>query len=370
MRQGLFVSGVVMMVATITAERGVVYGAEGDGRLVHLLVVADTNDPRIGKHVSTDKINVVGTLEAGLPAGRRSIKVLEGDEATPENVIAALKNLQVDPADTILFYYAGHGAIDDKLGHVLTMQTANLSRNTVVKLIQEKQARLNVILTDCCSIFEEIPVAFAPGPVNSDTVRYLLLRHEGTMDLTAADLGKPAYGNQYGGIFTNAVFQLFTLPPESIDADQDAVPTWAEAWERVKASVETDSKDLLARDKRLRPTAKMEPLAQQPHAFATASRSVGSAFVVPADRLGLTLKTTPAGVQVTAVKKDSLADWYEIRVGDSLLEMNGEKIDTHEKVPTIRKMFVGDWPQTLVMKIQRDQQEPMTVMFAYCEKPE
>lgn len=298
-----------------------------DAPFVHVLIVADTNDLRIGKHVETDRRTVVSALEQAIPAHRRTLRVLDGDNATPQNVLQYYRDLKSQPNDTLLCYYAGHGAIDQKHGHVLTMQTANLSRKTLVQTVQAKQARLNIILTDCCAVFGQVPHAYAPTGYDPRTVRYLFFRHRGTVDVTASDLGQPAYGSQLGGIFTNAVFGMLSLSPEEVDQDGDAIPTWAELWTKAQASIAVRSQDLLARDRRLAATPVLKPEAQRPHAFSPLATPVGDAIPKPAARFGVRVAAGPGGeIRVVEAIEDSPAAWFGIQVGDAIMKLDGAEI--------------------------------------------
>jgi hypothetical protein len=167
---------IVLLVALVVCDN--VRSDDADARFLHILIVADTNDARIGSHVRADKFSLLGALEGSIPNERHSVKVLEADQATPENVLSYYRDLTTGPNDVLLFYYAGHGAIDPKFGQVLTMQTANLSRRTLVKTILDKPSALQIILTDCCSVFGEVPQAYAMGGSDPQTLRYLLFRQQ------------------------------------------------------------------------------------------------------------------------------------------------------------------------------------------------
>jgi hypothetical protein len=167
---------------------------------------------------------------------RYTLDVLSGAEATPEYVLDYYRNLKVEPNETLLFYYSGHGATDRQGGHFLAMEKGRLYRSVLRQAMEQKRPRLLILLTDCCSNYTAAPgkgprgreevKAPAPVPVaktgpapasrptglktnQGATVRCLLFRHEGVVDITASSNGHPAEGTKdRGGPFTFALSQL------------------------------------------------------------------------------------------------------------------------------------------------------------------
>lgn len=326
-----------------------------DAPMVHVLIVADTNDARIGQHVESDRRMVVAAVEEALPSHRRTLRVLAGDDATPENVLQYYQELQNGANDTLLFYYAGHGAVNDDPGHVLTMQTANLSRRTLVNTIKDKRARLNIILTDCCSVFSDIRSFYAGAGYDQLTVRYLFFRHRGTVDLTAADIGKPAYGSRDGGIFTNALFGLLTQTPKKLDADGDGIPSWEDLWTQVRIDAKNRSEPLLAaRDKKLTALVGESPQPQTPHAFAELAAPLGEPIPLPKSRFGVRVATAPqGGAQVTEIFENSPAEWIGVRVGDVITKINREEVRNSNDLITIVANMQKAWPFPVTCELTR-----------------
>src|SRR4051794_14445623 len=93
------------------------------GPSVHAVFVFDTQGRGIGPMVRRDRWNVLRTFHGGFrDAGqeRRLVwQVLEGQDAHPRAVLQAIEGLRPSPEDTVLVYYAGHGAIDASRGHYL-----------------------------------------------------------------------------------------------------------------------------------------------------------------------------------------------------------------------------------------------------------
>lgn len=335
-----------------------------DAPMVHALIVADTNDARIGQHVESDRRIVVGAIEEAFPSHRRTLRVLEGDDATPENVLQYYSALKNGTNDTLLFYYAGHGAVDDKPGHVLTMQTANLSRRTLVNTIMDKHARLNIILTDCCSVFSDIKEFYAGAGYDHVTVRYLFFRHRGTVDLTAADIGKPAYGSRTGGIFTNALFGLLTKSPEKLDTDGDGIPSWEDLWMQLRIDARNRSAPLLAaRDKKLTALVGESPQPQTPHAFAELAAPLGAAIPLPKSRFGVRVVTAfEGGARVTEIMEHSPAEWVGVQVGDIITNIKGEAVRNANDLTTLVANMPEGWPFPVTCELTQANDRTKTIL--------
>src|SRR5262249_40558594 len=155
---------------------------------------------------------------------------------TPDKILGYYRALRTNGTETLLFFYAGHGATDDKVGHYLQLQNGryNLARHGLRRAMQEKQPGLAVILTDCCSNFHPLRARSAPesgsegrgederGPrETSPVVRNLLFQQRGLVDLTASD-NEPSWGDaEQGGIFTRTLAALMTGKPAELDRNKD-----------------------------------------------------------------------------------------------------------------------------------------------------
>ncbi|MGC3972543.1 MAG: caspase family protein [Pirellulales bacterium] len=68
----------------------------------------------------------------------------------PDEVVRAIEELKPEANDSILFYYTGHGGLDDR-GAFFDLAGGDLYRSEVLGLLKAKGARLVVMLTDCCA---------------------------------------------------------------------------------------------------------------------------------------------------------------------------------------------------------------------------
>ena len=131
-----------------------------------LLLVANTNDKKIGKTCAVDQKNIYDTykeiaefLEIPLEA-----KVISGDEFSKVNVDNAINSfIRPAPNDIVVFYYTGHGFNEDRGNYrfpYLDLRDKSfqdfggpytLNMETIFQRIKTKGARLNLVLSDCCN---------------------------------------------------------------------------------------------------------------------------------------------------------------------------------------------------------------------------
>ena len=172
----------------------------------------------------------------------------------PERVLEALASLKGRcRSETLLVYYAGHGATDRQRGHFLMMQSGDLRRADLLKAMKETGAQLVVLLTDCCSTAGTLrpgrPVYGAPYkqlPPHAKVMKDLLFLHSGTVDINASTyyndngIGEtewyvrtPNQFNISGGIFTYAMSDVIKSRGSSLDRDGDDFIAWSEVFPEV-----------------------------------------------------------------------------------------------------------------------------------------
>jgi PDZ domain/Caspase domain len=145
--------------------------AEGEGKHLHALLVLDTDAARAKElGIVADGRRILGLLEGayqvrekGKRAGRVTTTVLTGEDVTPENIKAYFNGLPKDlSSDTILFFYSGHGGsvMPEQVtplnqGHYLAMRRGVVWRKDLKEWVRAHKPRLAVVLTDCCSNFND-----------------------------------------------------------------------------------------------------------------------------------------------------------------------------------------------------------------------
>jgi hypothetical protein len=234
--------------------------ARSEAANVHVLLVADTDDvrydaagnfaggigPAVGKDVEAFR-KLLDMVQAAHPQlkGRIKVTVLTGKNATPAKVQAYYRDLKCGPNDNLLFYLSSHGGMrrgaeSAEEAHILAVCSrlkadGEITRSEVRRLMEGKQPRGIVLITDVCSSYgpedglapDRSVRRSAPGTgPNAATVRNLLFQAPRLVNITAAQDGTPARasheGSAFGGArsaFTVALLHLLC------DADRDFT-TW------------------------------------------------------------------------------------------------------------------------------------------------
>jgi hypothetical protein len=174
------------------------------------------------------------------------IQAIPQAQITPTGLISYFSALSdVRSTDVLIFYYAGHGATDPRIGHFFQTSGGDPPRSQLRASILRLRPRLAVMLTDCCSSADRFrlpkgapaPGAAAPGapPGISKLMRCLFFEHRGLVDITGATYdartGKGEFGwyGPQGGVFTTALTDALLFTPfEEIDASRDGFVTWTE----------------------------------------------------------------------------------------------------------------------------------------------
>lgn len=194
---------------------------------LHLILVANTEDRKIGKTCAIDK-DATFKLYSEI-ADFLNIKfnptVIAGKDFSKINVEKAIKGLSPAAGDIVIFYYSGHGFNDlqnntkypfldlrDKASQTFGGQFT-LNIESIYRDIKNKGARMNLVLSDCCnndpSQTVNISAEAASTRVSSigwnmDNCRALFMKNNAfSLLMTAASKGELSAGNSAdGGFFT------------------------------------------------------------------------------------------------------------------------------------------------------------------------
>lgn len=184
---------------------------------------ANTQGPPVDQSVRADEEHMHLLLTAGIPANRRDqISVLRGVGATRDNILRHYEQLDTNPNESLLCYYAGHGGYDDRpgRGHFFALSAGGMLRSELRDAMLRKGARLTVLLSDTCASYAKFLIAprqyvtVTAPPVNR-MFESLLLRHTGLVDINGASVGQYAWGfdsvypdNRPGGCFSSVLYDL------------------------------------------------------------------------------------------------------------------------------------------------------------------
>lgn len=235
---GLWVMLVVLGTGATTAR--------GQGK-IDLLIVCDTDSKLQG--VERDGRQVRSVFEKGVLDTRLlRATTFQGARVAPNQILDYYRRVAIGPNDALVFYYSGHGAIDLDRGQAMTTERGVLFRRDLQALMESRRARLNVILTDCCSNIVSLPpVVAAPmlppeaaPPLIAPLLRQLFLEHRGTVCITAASPGESAWGdNDTGGYFTASLTNRLRMSdPGPYDENGDGFVGWNEIFPSIRDGAE------------------------------------------------------------------------------------------------------------------------------------
>jgi hypothetical protein len=299
---------------------------------VHVLIASDTNS-NLSAFIQISRDNLVALLRSTIPSANLDLVQLEGDQLTPENIVAHYQRLETGPDECVVFFYSGHGGTDANRGHYIWPNQHPLLRSDLLAAMKQKNPGLVVCLTDCCSSLVDLkrparparrvrradpPAAIQPLMLN------LFFQHRGVVDITAAERGTEGwYDSEVGGMFGSAFVNLAGQPVESLDADRDGFVSWQEFFPKLRA--ETNAVFLREKPKWNSPP---EQAAQYPQVFALPeSNAAGRRPVAaPAYRLGARVQAAGPGMKVEKVTPGSPAARLGLEAGDVILSVNGQPV--------------------------------------------
>lgn len=213
---------------------------------IHFIMVANTEDARIGAGVKKDVNNLYSEIKDVSTFLKMPLNYVEisGSNFGKEKVEAAINNLKPGSNDIVIFYYSGHGYSNDQNASLLYPQfdlrqsrfddifVATLNVQDVYNKIKAKHARLNIVLADCCNSSlgtlkpEGKSFALTTKSLSWDRnfCNELFMNSRGSVLATAAKKGQYAYGNtDVGGYFTS---NFVTAIEKYLSKFQSTAPTW------------------------------------------------------------------------------------------------------------------------------------------------
>jgi Caspase domain len=179
---------------------------------IHLVLVGDTYDPKIGQSAAVDLRNLADLFRELVPAWQLETRVLDGDSVSKESILRTIGALRPSADDALVFIFTGHGAYDD-FGHFFGMRDGDrLYRADVVTALRLLRTRLVVVLSGSCNENSQAPVECdyrAPDSVGprsgnrpgaiSPIAEELLLKPRGVVDINGASEGQRAVADPERG---------------------------------------------------------------------------------------------------------------------------------------------------------------------------
>jgi hypothetical protein len=174
-------------------------------QVLRTVIVGDLSpSAQWGKYTSAlamDLLNVSISIAENVPESQTDLTRLEIDEDTyssPKFILDAVQELTVTPDDAILFYFTGHGAVDDR-GHYLSLAQGKLYRTDLLAALLAKGARFVALITDCCNTRSDGYLYAAPyvqvqSPSRpSPLFEHLFFESKGVSDINSSSPGENAF---------------------------------------------------------------------------------------------------------------------------------------------------------------------------------
>ena len=304
---------------------------------LHLILAADTNSQdAVGNVVAADGTNLRNLMEDNVPRARLNVvdmadKRQSGSLMSKNDILNTIRSVNVAPDDCLFFFFSGHGAYDSVSGQYFQLANGDRPfRSEVLEAMKRKNARLSVLVTDCCNKQQDIPTLRPkpPGGVLMGTkgsrplFEKLFFEAKGVVDITAAE--KDSFGFIYpssalyeNGINKGSVFTWIFC--KMLIAERDSTKNWQQMFEIVKKATNEDFQRLNMQDKQ-------KELI--PYAAALADDYRPSSVTGNKPRFGVRAEemSDRAGVRVTEVIYDSPGESSGLRLGDIIIEINGNPV--------------------------------------------
>ncbi|MDO5552710.1 MAG: PDZ domain-containing protein [Planctomycetia bacterium] len=344
----IFATGVFLAVLLIGSTTST---AKLFSQTVHLIICADvrgmegtSSDAVWRKNVALDARNVENTFRAQIPEKNLNIIAIEATQVTGEKVLATIadmeklgKGMPVERADTIVFYYSGHGEHKGERGQVFQIRNSKgemneddfLQRAAVRQALLEKKAKLVVMLTDCCNDFQDIkepgkqplPPRAKSAQNFSNLMTCLFVNPKGIQNVTSSKVRESSWfdetDKERGSLFSAS---LCALMAREKDNQQMTWPSFCDMLSGDVASMFRESfpKGAKKGDGGVQSN-------QTPHTFEMAAEQEGQR---PA--FGVRTTTVSDGVLIMEVLSGSPGENAGLKKGDILLTINGKEVaDEH-----------------------------------------
>ena len=215
------------------------------GSTMHLMVVANTDVSDIGSACETDLRRIRSEFGgiAKVLGMTLNEQIIAGTNYGKRTMDQVLETLSPEDNDVVVFVYTGHGfrfknqpdeypCLDLSSSAYDDAEENFMALSDVFRTIVKKQARLNIVLSDCCNseIDMNQPMVlsnslFSRSNTNFDIekLRVLFLQSKGEVIATAASPGEKAWCGDNGGFFLLSFFENLRSQISALNND---TPSW------------------------------------------------------------------------------------------------------------------------------------------------
>ncbi len=181
---------------------------------LHVVLAADTSNANaeFAKACRIDFRKMQREVNDMAAGARFQLKLypVAGRNFTSEKLKAAVAGLQPGRNDVCMFYFSGAGLCNanDTLNRVLRLGANGkdtLSTGGLIRVLEEKSARLNLIVVDACARIRQVRLGGATRGEAENRVYQSLFSACGTLRLFSSRCSELSYADTLnGGVFTNA----------------------------------------------------------------------------------------------------------------------------------------------------------------------
>ena len=239
--------------------------AVSKGRLFALLIgVNQYDDQKIANlrvaRSDAERLSQALNMSLGRTYAEIETMLLADADATPEAILRALEArvARAQPADTVLFFFAGHGVDGKSDGFRLVTsgsRLADLAGTSLASadlgaLVARSKARV-ILLLDAC----QSGMAGSEFRASNDAIAGQLLTNSGApvVVLAAAKGREFSIEDEAGGLFTTALIEIIVKDRARYDRDRNGLLEAGEIYHGVKSVVTERSRRIAEKNSKLAP---------------------------------------------------------------------------------------------------------------------
>jgi hypothetical protein len=201
-----------------------------------------------------------------------------GNLLTKDAILQEIRNINANSDDTIFLFYSGHGAFDSVAGHYFQLASKEQAfRSEILAAMKSKQARLSILISDCCFNQSDVEPYNRPPQVQSrgqleikgvrPLIEKLFFEAQGVVDITASEQGTygfiyPRDAQEENGVRKGSVFTWNIR--KTLTTEMYASKNWEQMFELVREETNKDYKQVFAQHIQ---AGRVEQKELKPHAF-------------------------------------------------------------------------------------------------------
>jgi len=209
---------------------------------LHLIIIADTLDNKIGQSVAVDSKNFQDFFQSVVNSSQGKIFlnkiVLEGRDITRNNLIATLNFVspRIKSNDIVVFLYSGHGyRMQTKASKWPFLNTREYATDfdEVITILKSSNSRQFIAIADCCNSFIDRGIRTAkflksPESFSYQDIERMFLLPKTKIAASGSKVGQFSNGDDVdGGYFSAAFVSNLRKSLLSSDGNWDKVFTGA-----------------------------------------------------------------------------------------------------------------------------------------------